>query len=224
MDGHRRCRGQTAIDHLGGSQLAWGTGRCDFAVNRRANKEAEVPDLRRRLALQGPVDHDVPVLQGHAGRRALSSRSSSVTPAIARSSISTKFCGDYAGFAQIELETRHPGAQAMFVAGCGGDQNPIPRRALDLAVRYGKQLAESVEGVLRGRSRPIDGPIVTVVRRDRARLRHRCPPKRQIERDTRSDNFYIASRAKHLLEIDREPGQARLDVSLSGRRPGGWAI
>ena len=33
-----------AIDRLEECQLAWGTGRCDFAVNRRNNKEAEVPD------------------------------------------------------------------------------------------------------------------------------------------------------------------------------------
>ena len=39
-----------------------------------------------------------------------------------------KFSGDYAGFAQIDLERDIPGAQAMFVAGCGADQNPLPRR------------------------------------------------------------------------------------------------
>ncbi|MGO9915506.1 MAG: hypothetical protein ACLQIB_12470 [Isosphaeraceae bacterium] len=52
-----------ALDQLGNAHLSWGTGRCDFAVNRRNNNEADVPALRERLALQGPVDHDVPVLR-----------------------------------------------------------------------------------------------------------------------------------------------------------------
>ena len=35
--------------------------------------------------------------------------------------------GDWAGFAQHELEQRYPGAIACFVQGCGADINPIPR-------------------------------------------------------------------------------------------------
>jgi len=35
--------------------------------------------------------------------------------------------GDYAGFAQAELERAHPGATALFMMLCGGDQNPNPR-------------------------------------------------------------------------------------------------
>ena len=39
-----------------------------------------------------------------------------------------EWSGDYPGFAQIALEKAHPGAIALFWAGCGGDQNPLPRR------------------------------------------------------------------------------------------------
>ena len=43
--------------------MMWGAGRCTFAVNRRENKEAEVPQLREsQQPLKGPNDHDVPVL------------------------------------------------------------------------------------------------------------------------------------------------------------------
>ena len=52
-----------------------------------------------------------------------------------------QFCGDYAGFAQSALEAKNPGSQAMFVAGCGGDQNPLPRKTVELAQRYGNELA-----------------------------------------------------------------------------------
>ena len=59
-----------------------------------------------------------------------------------------QWCGDYAGFAQIALEKSHPGAQAMFMMGCGGDQNALPRRELNLGERYGQMLAAAVEEVL----------------------------------------------------------------------------
>ena len=80
-------------------------------------------------------------------------------PATARSCAFYKFCGDYAGFAQIALEKAHPGAQAMFVAGCGADQNPLPRGTIELAEGYGEQLANAVERVLGGPLRPIAGPL-----------------------------------------------------------------
>ena len=57
----------------------------------------------------------------------------------------TKWCGDYPGFAQLALEKAHPGAAAMFVNTCGGDQNPLPRRMVELAKEYGKQLATAVD-------------------------------------------------------------------------------
>ena len=40
-----------------------------------------------------------------------------------------EWCGDYAGFAQIEVEKQHPGALALFWIGCGADANPLPRPA-----------------------------------------------------------------------------------------------
>src|SRR5262249_34832949 len=51
-------------------------------------------------------------------------------------------------FAQLELEEQHPGAVAMFVNTCGGDQNPLPRRSVDLCRRYGHELAQGVEEAL----------------------------------------------------------------------------
>ncbi|MDG1894217.1 MAG: hypothetical protein P8J37_04840, partial [Fuerstiella sp.] len=54
----------------------------------------------------------------------------------------------YAGFAQYALEDVHPDAVAMFYIGCGADQNPLPRRTLELARGYGLRLAAAVERVL----------------------------------------------------------------------------
>ena len=51
-----------ALRQLAPAQLASGNGQATFAVNRRDNKEAEVPKLRAVGQLKGPVDHDLPVL------------------------------------------------------------------------------------------------------------------------------------------------------------------
>jgi hypothetical protein len=191
-----RVAGQ-ALDHLAEAQLSWGAGRCDFAVNRRANKETDVPELRHRLALQGPVDHDVPVLRV---ARADGSLLAIVFGYACHCTVldGSKFCGDYAGFAQVEIESHHPSAQAMFVAACGADQNPIPRRTLELAARYGKELASSVEAVLSGALQTITGPLGSSYEEIPLAFAA-LPAKTQIERDAASANFYVASRARHLL-------------------------
>jgi hypothetical protein len=56
--------------------------------------------------------------------------------------------GDYAGFAQNALETKHPGVTACFMMGCGADQNPLPRRSVELAKKYGEMLAKAVDEAL----------------------------------------------------------------------------
>jgi hypothetical protein len=188
-----------ALGRLTEARLSWANGRCDFAVNRRANPEKDVPHRREQLALEGPDDHDVPVLR--VGRPDGSLMSVVFGYACHCTVLSfNKFCGDYAGFAQAELETRHPGATAMFVAGCGGDQNPIPRQKLELAELYGKQLAASVEAVLAGPLRPIERRISTAYE-EIALAFAAIPTAEQLEKDTHDPNFYIASRARHLREV-----------------------
>ena len=52
-----------ALKKLKPARLMAGQGTAAFAVNRRNNREADVPRLRKEgKALKGPVDHDVPVL------------------------------------------------------------------------------------------------------------------------------------------------------------------
>ncbi len=193
-----------AIDLLADARLAWGTGQCDFAVNRRTNKEPEVPALRDRLELKGPVDHDVPVLRVD---RADGTLLAILFGYACHCTVldGYEFCGDYAGFAQVELESRHSGAQAMFVAGCGGDQNPLPRRSLDLAARYGKQLAASCSRVLDGPLRPISGGLSSTYEELALAFAH-LPSKDQIEQDAKSSNFFTASRARLLLKTIEERG------------------
>lgn len=149
-----------SIQMLGPAVLKTGEGTATFAVNRRNNAEAEVPALIERGApLAGPVDHSVPVLSVERpdGSRAAVLFGYACHPTTLSF---TTWCGDYPGFAQLELERLSPGTAAMFVNTCGGDQNPLPRRSVELCERYGKELAEAVDETLQ---RPLE-PIAPILR------------------------------------------------------------
>lgn len=192
-----------AVKSLAPARLAWGRGKADFAVNRRTNKEPEVPRLREAGELKGPVDHDVPVLlvRGKEGVRGLIfgyACHATVLPFF-------DWCGDYPGYAQLELEKAHPGAIAMFWAGCGGDQNPLPRRKVELAKEYGRQLAQAVAEVVgkpmqiisgdwRGQYLNLDLPFAELPTRD------------QLAEQALSKDRFIAQRARLLLEELKKNG------------------
>ena len=138
-----------ALAGLAPANLRMGEGRATFAVNRRNNPEAAVPALLASgTPLKGPVDHAVPVLA--VSRPAGGLAAILFGYACHPTTLSfTTWCGDYPGFAQLELEQNHPGAMAMFVNTCGGDQNPLPRRNVELCKRYGHMLAAGAEEALR---------------------------------------------------------------------------
>ncbi|MGE0610143.1 MAG: neutral/alkaline non-lysosomal ceramidase N-terminal domain-containing protein [Pirellulales bacterium] len=150
-----------ALDRLAPAQLAQGTGQATFAVNRRNNREAEVPALLENgTPLAGPVDHTVPVLAVTRPDGKLEAVLFGYACHPTTLSFLT-WCGDYPGFAQLELEQNHPGVTAMFVNTCGGDQNPLPRRTVELCQRYGHMLAVGVEEALKQPLVPISGGLRT---------------------------------------------------------------
>ncbi len=136
-----------ALADLSPARLAAGQGETAFAINRRNNLEPQIPALIADGKLNGPVDHAVPVLAVFLPDGKLKAV---VCGYACHNTVLhlNQWCGDYAGFAQLALEQSHPGTQAMFFMGCGGDQNPLPRRELFLAQRYGNMLAAAVEEVL----------------------------------------------------------------------------
>ncbi len=135
-------------------RVSRGEGMTDFAVNRRNNREPDVPELKKRHALRGPSDHSVPVLavRAHGGKLL------AVVFAYAchNTTLSIQqWNGDYAGFAETNLETAYPGAVALFCMGCGGDQNPIPRRSVELCRHYGRMMSDAVAAVLARHLEPL---------------------------------------------------------------------
>ncbi len=187
-----------ALKTMKPAQVSWGNGFTTFATNRRNNKEADVPKLRELGRLKGPVDHEVPVLcvrEPDGKVRAI------VFGYACHATVLSfyQWCGDYPGFAQLELEKRYPGATALFFAGCGADQNPLPRRSVDLAEAYGKQVAEAVEAVIRGPMASVN-PILKTTYAAIDLPFGELPTREKIVQDTMSKNPYIVSRAKMLLK------------------------
>ena len=196
-----------AVADLEPCELAWGEGRTDFAVNRRENPEPQVPQLREAGQLKGPNDYAVPVLRITNADKDASLKAIVFGYACHATVLSFyQWSGDYPGFAQIELQKRYPGAVALFWAGCGADQNPLPRRTVELAQKYGKQLADAVAETLSGELQPLEGTLSAVYREIDLPLSD-LPSRNQLEADKQSSNRFIAQRADLLLKQLDDKGQ-----------------
>ena len=184
-----------AIDNLAPARLGYTHARAGFAMNRRSKTERGFhigpnPD--------GPVDHDVPVLRVDSPEGEL--QAVLFGYACHNTTLSFyEFCGDYAGFAQQYLQETHPGAAALFMAGCGGDQNPYPRGTLAFAQQHGRALANGVEAALVSQARPVRGPIRAAL--ETVTLKFAKPPTReQLEQEAKSTNKYERRHAEVLLK------------------------
>jgi hypothetical protein len=149
-----------SLESLAPARLSWGTGHATFAVNRRNNRETDVAQRRQENALVGPVDHDVPVLAIHDEASTL--RAIVCGYACHATVLDDYFVSaDWPGVAQRELEQRHPGTTVLYWAGCGGDQNPLPRRSVDWMNQHGRALADAVDATLRTPLKTIPGQLHT---------------------------------------------------------------
>lgn len=157
-----------SITELQPARLTWNKARCGFAMNRRRDYTlpAEHPNANKAPNPDGPVDHEVPALRVEAPDGTL--RATLFGYACHNTSLGFyNYCGDYAGFAQQYLQEFRPGFTALFLMGCGGDQNPYPRRSdvvpgitdLELSMQHGRSLSNAVEMALTANPRPIAGPI-----------------------------------------------------------------
>jgi neutral ceramidase len=146
-----------ALDRMVPARLFFGETEVHFAANRRV----PTPDGYRIAANRlGPVDHRVPFLAVDS----LQGRLLAVVFGYACHSTTLvgdnyRFHGDYPGVAQEVLESRFDGANALFLAGTGGDANPYPRGTPALAEEHGRELAGAVARRLTGPLTPVNGPL-----------------------------------------------------------------
>jgi hypothetical protein len=146
-----------ALHAMQPAQLYSGNGVTRFQVNRRNNAEATLSSV---ADLNGPNDYAVPVI------KVTDKNGKLMAVAFGYACHNTvlagyKWSGDYAGFAQAALEKNYPGVTALFLQGCGADQNPLPRRTVELARQYGKELAAAVERMLNEDMKPLPARLAT---------------------------------------------------------------
>ncbi len=185
-----------ALGNLSPARLSAGHGSASFAANRR---EPTPQGFRIGVNPSGPVDHDVPVLEvaDSTGKpRAIlfgyACHNTTLTGGF------LKVSGDYAGFAQLELERRYPGVTAMFMMLCGGDQNPNPRSTLELAESHGRQLAEAVVRARGAEMRAIQPRIRTAHKEVKL---HFAKHRRSVfETELKSGDRFRERRARLMLE------------------------
>lgn len=150
-----------ALKSMQPARISRGQGFCSFAVNRRDNVESEVPAiLAAGKPLKGATDHYVPVLSVKDAKENLIAIlfGYACHPTTLSGNL---LSGDYPGFAQVNLEERYPGVTAMFFNACGGDQNPLPRRTVELCEKYGKMLSDAVEEVIAKPMQPVSPGLQT---------------------------------------------------------------
>ena len=198
-----------AVAGLKPAAVSFGQGLAGFGVNRRRVRLRNLP---------GPVDQDVPILvvRDDSGKvQAILFGYSCHNTSLGNYQIN----GDWAGFAQHELEARYEGAVALFVQGCGADINPLPRYqgndpslssySVALPQMYGKILAAAVDITLHETMKPLTGPVSAVFRRVDLPFHH--PPDRtELTRrlaDKSAANASIRRHAEYMLSIIGREGK-----------------
>jgi hypothetical protein len=184
-----------ALADLAPARLSTGHGSVGFAANRRQRATGGV---QIGVDPKGPVDHDVPVLKitGSDGKV----RAAVFGYACHNTTLGGdvyKINGDYAGFAQIELEKALPGTTAMFMILCGADQNPSPRGKVELAANHGKSLADEVCRVLSGKLKPVAPPIRTAY--EDVKLAFAPQDRSVFEKEAKSPDRFRKLRAAAML-------------------------
>jgi neutral ceramidase len=185
-----------AIRTLQPATVEFGQSLAGIAVNRRRATNRSLP---------GPVDHDVPVL---AVRTADGKLAAVLVGYAAHATVLNDYLisNDWPGFALSEIEQRHPGVTALFLQGCGGDANPLPRRVDKLARMYGEILAYAVDEVLRTKMTPLSGSLRTVLETTDVPFYH-VPTRAELDQRARDANPFVRLQAKRLIEVLERDGR-----------------
>jgi len=192
-----------ALNRLKPAKLSYTHARCGFAMNRRRVTDRGV---RGGPNPEGPVDHSVPVLRVDSidGKNLLAVVFGYACHCTVLGTYDLN--GDYAGWAQHFLQEAHPDAVALFVAGCGADQNPYPRRTPELAEQHGRSLANSVEAALMTMAKPLRGPLRAAMETVTLPFA-KGPTREELSELAKSKNIYQRRYAGRLLrQLDEDGG------------------
>lgn len=190
--------------------LGFSASRCGFAMNRRL----PTPEgMRLAPNPDGPVDHDVPVLRILAADGTLRAVLFGYACHATALGPTRTLHGDYPGIAMDQLERDHPGSVALFLAGCGGDQDPAPRRDEADALANGKALAAAVEAALEQAPLPLPARL-EASQRPCALAFADLPPRAVLEARAASPDGFVARHARSVLDAWPAPGDRPPDYPL----------
>ena len=184
-----------AYEHQEPMKVFVGHTSADFAINRRA-----LAAQKSGINLPGPIDHDVPVLKfmNSSGeiKAVLFGYACHNTTLMGNNYLIN---GDYAGFAQIDIEKKIPTATAFFILGCAGDQNPEPRGTVELAIKHGNSLADQVVNLVNSKDvKPVKNELQSYF--STIPLTFKKVPVADYQKDLQSPDKFIQRRAKLMLE------------------------
>lgn len=177
-----------ALKNLQPAQLSYEFGYAGIAVNRRRVRDRSLP---------GPVDPDVLVLAVRGNEGGLRGV---VFGYACHATVLNDYQvnGDWPGYAQEAIEAAHPGVTAMFVAGAGADQNPLPRRSVELAQAYGRVMRDAVNEILSARMKTLDGPLHAAF--ENVDLPLQPPSREELEAGTKATNPMVRAHADQTLQ------------------------
>ena len=188
-----------ALSRLEPARLSWSSGVAHFAMNRR---EFTPRGVILGVNPRGLVDRTVPVLRIDSAEgqlRAVLFGYACHNTTLTQTNYS--LCGDYAGFAQACIQEQQPGAQAMFMIGCGGDANPYPRGTMKDARENGTTLGQEVCRVLNGPLRQVRGPLTCVF--DHAKLPLQPFSRADLEKMTNGPSWQTGNARALLAKVER---------------------
>ena len=177
-----------SISRMAPARMYFGRGEAGFAINRRG-----------ALNPNGPIDHEVPVIKVVDMTGEL--RAVLFGYACHNTTIVDEYheiSGDWAGFTQESLEKDHPGAIALFMTGCGGDQNPEPRGSLQHSKDHAAELSKAIDAVLNRPMQEVRGPIKAI--RSELTLPFKPVEASTYQNDLAGDNIYKQRRAKLMIQ------------------------
>jgi len=206
------------VDQLLGEAIAgqrsatvgYSHARCGFAMNRRLPTGG---GFRLGPNPDGPVDHDVPVLRIDGANGTLMGLVFGYACHNTALGDTRQLHGDYAGFAQRKLEGDHPEAVALFLMGCGGDQDPAPRRNLQDAEQNGLALASAVEAGMSAAPLNLE-PVLSSSQEQCALAFSALPDRGELQARAQSGDGFVSRHARWILQQWPNPGDQPADYLL----------
>ncbi|MEQ1830648.1 MAG: neutral/alkaline non-lysosomal ceramidase N-terminal domain-containing protein, partial [Pirellula sp.] len=197
-----------AIGRMRPATMEFGTGRADFAVNRRLLKENKWTGFG--VTADGPVDRTVRVLRARETNGQTlaivyqyACHCTSISPDLNR--ISADWAGLSASKIEQAIRPTSPNCIALPIIGCGADANPNPRNTYQNAMDHASEMATAVQTVCSGTLQPL--PPLVSQSFELVALAPERPSRDRLKTMTESNSVVERNFANSMLETLKRKGR-----------------